>query len=175
MAGETGNDVEHLVSTSVSVVFVLVGECEVTMFVDMSDGEAERDDDDKVPLRRAGRMLLSVLVTVRCDDAGAEKLAFRSNEEILNDDDDETDGGVVVDEDDCSICVRKALSVDELTLSFPIIRQTREQLSMSRSICISIKRKVSCLTIGMMIQLQLFASLANALAEGDAIECIERL
>ena len=146
------------------------------MFVDMSDGEAERGDEGKVPLSKAGRMLLSVLVTVRCDGAGAEKLAFRSSEEMLNDDDDDDDDetdGDVVEEDDCSICVRKAFSVDELTLSFPIIRKTRKQLSMSRSICIS--SKVSSLTIGMMIQLQLFAFLANALAEGDAIECIERL
>lgn len=58
--GETGNDVEHFISTRVSVVFVLVGECKLPTLFDVLT-----DDDDNVPLRRAGRILLNVLVTVR--------------------------------------------------------------------------------------------------------------
>jgi hypothetical protein len=63
-AGETGNDVEHLMSTRVSVVFVLVGEFKLTIFVDIPDGVIERGDC-KVPLSRAGRIFVRVLVAVR--------------------------------------------------------------------------------------------------------------
>ena len=51
-------------STRVSVVFVLVGEFKITTLFDTLDGELARGDDN-VPLSRAGRILVRVLVTVR--------------------------------------------------------------------------------------------------------------
>ncbi len=121
VAGETGNDVEHFISTRVSVVFVLVGEFKVTAFGEMPDDGTVRGDCN-VPLSRAGKIFVRVLVTVRWDDEGDdEKLPFRKSEEILNDDD--TDEGVAEEDDDWSICVRKAFSVDELISSFSRIKK----------------------------------------------------
>ncbi len=112
--GETGNDVEHFMSTRVSVVFVLVGEFKFARFVNVPDGDIARGDCN-VPLSRAGRIFVRLLDTVRWDDDEA-KSPLRKSDGILNDDDDDD---VVEFEDDWSIWVRKAFSVDELTLSFP--------------------------------------------------------
>jgi hypothetical protein len=57
-AGETGSDVEHFVSTSVSVLLLLPSEFELRTFVEPSV------DDGFVPFSRAGR----IFVSVRCDD-----------------------------------------------------------------------------------------------------------
>ena len=120
VAGETGKDVEHFMSTRVSVVFVLVGEFKFARFDKVPDGEAARGDC-RVPLSRAGRIFVSVLVAVRWDGDG-EKLPLRKSEDILNDDESEED---IIDgeEDDCSICVRKAFSVAELISSFSRINK----------------------------------------------------
>jgi hypothetical protein len=84
----------------VSVVFVLVGELKVTTFVEVLDGETARGDCN-VPLSRAGKIFVRVLVAVRWDDDdddGDEKLPFRKSDGILND--DETDEDVTEEEDD---------------------------------------------------------------------------
>ncbi len=82
-----------------SVVFVLVGELKVTTFVEVLDGETARGDCN-VPLSRAGKIFVRVLVAVRWDDDGDgdEKLPFRKSDGILND--DETDEDVTEEEDD---------------------------------------------------------------------------
>lgn len=110
IAGDTGKDVDDFISTRVSVVFVLVGE----VIVILVDGETARGDC-RVPLSRAGRIFVNVLVAVRWDEVTVGKLPFRNNDEILND--DETD-----DEDDWSIWVRKAFSVDERISSFSLLK-----------------------------------------------------
>jgi hypothetical protein len=90
-------------STRVSVVFVLVGEFKATTFVEVLDGEIARGDCN-VPLSKAGKIFVRVLVAVRWDDDGDgdgdgdEKLPFRKSDEMLND--DETDEDVTEDEDD---------------------------------------------------------------------------
>ena len=72
MAGETGSDVDDFISTSVSVVFVLVGEFIETAFVVTLVGEIGRGDCN-VPLSRAGKIFVKVLLADRCDDDdGAE-------------------------------------------------------------------------------------------------------
>lgn len=97
MAGETGNDVEHLMSTRVSVVLVLVGEFKATTFDKVLDGETARGDCN-VPLSKAGKIFVSVLVAVRWEedddgDGDTDKLPFRKREGILND--DETDDDII--------------------------------------------------------------------------------
>lgn len=89
-------------STSVSVVFVLVGEFKLAKFIEVLDGEPARGDCN-VPLSRAGKIFVNVLVTVRWagDGDGDEKLPFRKSDEILND--DEIDDDVPEDDDGCSI------------------------------------------------------------------------
>lgn len=67
MAGETGSDVDDFVSTSVSVVFVLVGEFIEMGFVVTLVGETARGDCS-VPLSSAGKIFVNVLLAVRCDD-----------------------------------------------------------------------------------------------------------
>lgn len=127
VAGETGNDVEHLMSTSVSVVFVLVGEFKLTWFIEVPDGEPARGDC-KVPLSRAGKIFVNVLVTVRWDGDGdddGEKLFFRKSDGILND--DEPDEEVIVEDDDCNIWVRKAFSADEFKSSFSLKKKWRKK------------------------------------------------
>jgi hypothetical protein len=88
-------------STSVSVVFVLVGEFKVTTFDKVLDGETARGDCN-VPLSRAGKIFVRVLVAVRWDDDGddddGEKLPFRKRDGILND--DEIDADVIEEDDD---------------------------------------------------------------------------
>ncbi len=90
-------------STSVSVVFVLVGEFKVTTFDKVLDGETARGDCN-VPLSRAGKIFVRVLVAVRWDDDGddddddGEKLPFRKRDGILND--DEIDEDVIEEDDD---------------------------------------------------------------------------
>lgn len=117
-AGETGNDVEHLMSTRVSVVFVLVGEFKFARCVDVPTGDSARGDCN-VPLSSAGKIFVRVLEIVRWDVDGDEaKSPLRKNDGILNDDEIDDDVPELVD--DWSIWVRKAFSVDELTLSFPI-------------------------------------------------------
>ena len=98
VAGETGNDVEHLMSTRVSVVFVLVGEFNVTAFDNVPDGETARGDCN-VPLSSAGKIFVRVLVAVRCDedDGDGEKFPFRKSEGIF---DDETDEDIIEDDAD---------------------------------------------------------------------------
>lgn len=94
-AGETGKDVEHLMSTRVSVVLVLVGEFKATTFDKVVDGEIARGDCI-VPLSKAGKIFVNVLVAVRCDDEGDgdnDKLPFRKREGIPND--DETDEDII--------------------------------------------------------------------------------
>lgn len=70
VAGETGKDAEHFVSTKVSVVFVLVGEFRAAIFIETPTGDVPRGDGI-VPLRRAGRILVRVPVTDRCEGGGA--------------------------------------------------------------------------------------------------------
>ncbi len=100
VAGETGNDVEHFMSTRVSVVFVLVGEFNIATFDNVPDGEAARGDCN-VPLSNAGKIFVKVLVAVRWDaddgDGDGEKFPFRKSEGILNDDKPDED---IIDEDD---------------------------------------------------------------------------
>jgi hypothetical protein len=89
-------------STSVSVVFVLVGEFKVTTFDKVLDGETARGDCN-VPLSRAGKIFVRVLVAVRWDDGDdddddGEKLPFRKRDGILND--DEIDEDVIEEDDD---------------------------------------------------------------------------
>lgn len=116
--GETGNDIEDLISTIVSVVFVLVGEFKLGTFVDAPDGDIARGDGN-VPLSRAGKIFVSVLVTLRWDDVeDDENSPLRKSDGIFND--DEIDADVVEFGDDWSIWVRKAFSVDELSLSLSI-------------------------------------------------------
>jgi hypothetical protein len=67
IAGDTGNDVEHFMSTSVSVVFVLVGEFAAVKPIGTPMGDAERDDGN-LPLSRAGKILVNVLVVTLCDN-----------------------------------------------------------------------------------------------------------
>jgi hypothetical protein len=98
-AGETGKDVEQFMSTRVSVVFVLVGEFRLTTFVEVLDGETARGDCN-VPLSKAGKIFVRVLVAVRWDDVAdgdGKKLPFRKNDGIFNDDEIDED---VPDEDD---------------------------------------------------------------------------
>ena len=103
VVGETGNDVEHLLS-SLAVEF------------DGSAGEVARGDGN-VPLSRAGKMLVKVLVADRCDDDGG-KSPLRRIEEMLSDDElDEGEG--TEGADDWSIWVRNVFSAVELRLSFP--------------------------------------------------------
>jgi len=87
-------------STSVSVVFVLVGEFKVTRFVEVPDGETARGDCN-VPLSRAGKIFVKVLVTDRWDGDDDEKLLFRKSDGILND--DETDEDVTEEDAGCNI------------------------------------------------------------------------
>jgi hypothetical protein len=102
-AGETGNDVEHFISTRVSVVFVLVGEFKLTTFVEVLVGEIARGDCN-VPLSKAGKIFVRVLVAVRWDDVDDgkndddKKLPFRKNDGIFND--DEADDDIADEEDD---------------------------------------------------------------------------
>lgn len=118
IAGDAGKDVDDFISTRVSVVFVLVGE----VIVILVDGEIARGDC-KVPLSRAGRIFVNVLVAVRWDEGTVGKLPFRNNDEILND--DETD-----DEDDWSIWVRKAFSVEERISSFSLLKIDKKNESL---------------------------------------------
>jgi hypothetical protein len=78
-------------------------------------------------LSRAGKIFVRVLETVRWDgDVDVDddaKSPLRKSDGILND--DEIDGDVAEFEDDWSIWVRKAFSVDELTLSFPINKKKK--------------------------------------------------
>ena len=95
VAGETGNDVEHLMSTRVSVVLVLVGEFKATTFDKVLVGETARGDCN-VPLSKAGKIFVNVLVAVRCADdvdGDTDKLPFRKREGMLND--DETDEDII--------------------------------------------------------------------------------
>ena len=74
MAGETGNDVEHFALTSVSV---LVGETmERELLLDIALGEVERGEALTVPFSSAGKILVNVPVTVRCDD---DEFLFKSD------------------------------------------------------------------------------------------------
>lgn len=83
MAGETGNDVEHFASTSVSV---LVGETmERELFVDIALGEVERGEALTVPFSSAGKILVNVPVTVRCDDEFLFKSDAISKDELTVD------------------------------------------------------------------------------------------
>ncbi len=129
-AGETGNDVEHLMSTRVSVVFVLVGEFKLARFINVPDGDIARGDCN-VPLSRAGKIFVRVLVAVRWDDDDEEddddeKSPLRKKDGIFND--DEIDVDVAEVEDDWSIWVRKAFSVDELTLSLPLYENEKKNI-----------------------------------------------
>jgi hypothetical protein len=90
-------------STRVSVVFVLVGEFKLATFDNVPDGETARGDCN-VPLSKAGKIFVRVLVAVRWDDddddsdGDGEKLPFRKSEGILND--DETDDDIIEEDDD---------------------------------------------------------------------------
>ncbi len=84
-----------------SVVLVLVGEFKAILFDKVLDGEIARGDCN-VPLSRAGKIFVRVLVAVRWDDddgdGDGEKLPFRKSEGILND--DETDEDIIEEDDD---------------------------------------------------------------------------
>jgi hypothetical protein len=108
VAGETGNDVEHFVSTKVSVVFVLLGELRATIFIETPTGDVPRGDGN-VPLRSAGRIFVRVPVTERCDDGTAagegivKQWLFRKIDEISNEDGPDAEELPIEEVDDCNI------------------------------------------------------------------------
>lgn len=99
IAGETGNDVEHLASTSVSV---LVGERGLVINAEL--GDAERGEELTVPFSNAGKIFVSVLVTVRCVVDGDGFRFFFNNEAISRDGVTMDEGPVEADDDDAVAC-----------------------------------------------------------------------
>ena len=88
-------------STRVSVVFVLVGEIKLAaLFIDVPDDDIARGDCN-VPLSRAGKIFVRVLVAVRWDDDEEdddEKSPLRKSDGILNDEEMDVDVAEVEDD-----------------------------------------------------------------------------